>query len=79
MLQGLRIRHDLDGLVESNMESTLGQRRGYANVINTTHNGNVLRCEFNEPREGKLSSFSYLESLKNVKGNSTGVPFSKVV
>jgi hypothetical protein len=79
VLQGLRIRHALDGSVESNMEPTLGQRRGYANVINKTHNGNVLRCEFNEPREGKLDGFSYLESLKNVKGDSTGVPFSKVV
>jgi hypothetical protein len=47
--------------------------------INKTHNGNVLRCEFNKPREGKLDGFSYLESLKNVKGDSIGVPFSKVV
>jgi hypothetical protein len=61
------------------MESALGQGCGYANAINKTHNGNVLRCKFNEPREGKLGSFSYLESLKNVKGDSTGVPFSKVV
>jgi hypothetical protein len=79
VLQGLRIRHASDGSVESNMEPTLGQRRRYANVINKTHNGNVLRCKFNEPREGKLGGFSYLESLKNVKGDSNGVPFSKVV
>jgi hypothetical protein len=79
VLQGLRIRYALDGSVESNMEPALGQRRGYAKAINKTHNGNVLRCEFNEPREGKLDDFSYLESLKNVKGDSTGVPFSKVV
>jgi hypothetical protein len=64
VLQGLCIRHALDGSVESNMESALGQRRRYANAINKTNNGNVLRCEFNEPREGKLSGFSYLESLK---------------
>jgi hypothetical protein len=79
VLQGLRIRHALDGSVESNMEPELGQRHGYVNVINKTDNGNILRCEFNEPREGKLGGFSYLESLKNIKGDSTGVPFSKVV
>jgi hypothetical protein len=79
VLQGLRIRHALDGSVESNMEPALDQRCKYANVVNKTHNGNVLRCHFNEPREGKLDSFSYLESLKNVKGDSTRVPFSKVV
>jgi hypothetical protein len=36
-------------------------------VVDRTHNGNVLQCKFNEPREGKLSGFSYLESLKNNK------------
>jgi hypothetical protein len=61
------MRHASDGSVESNMEPTLGQRRGYANAINKTHNGNVLRCKFNEPREGKLGGFSYLESLKKCK------------
>jgi hypothetical protein len=79
VLQGLRIRHASDGSVESNMEPALDQRRRYANAVNKTHNGNVLRCKFNEPREGKLGGFSYLESLKNVKGDSNGVPFSKVV
>ena len=79
VLQGLRIRHALDGLVESNMEPALGQRHGYANAINKTHNGNVLRCKFHEPKEGKLDGFSYLESLKNVKGDSNGVPFSSIV
>jgi hypothetical protein len=67
VLQGLRIRHALDGSVESNMESALGQRRRYANEINKTHNGNVLRCKFNDPKEGKLDGFSYLESLKKHK------------
>jgi hypothetical protein len=67
VLQGLCIRDALDGLVESNMELTLGQRCGYENAINKKHNGNVLRCEFNEPREGKLDGFSYLESLKKHK------------
>jgi hypothetical protein len=42
------------------------------------HNDNVLRCNFNEPREGKLDGFSFLESLEKRKGDSTGVPFSKV-
>jgi hypothetical protein len=79
VLQSLRIRHASDGSVESNMELALDQRRRYANVVNKIHNGNVLRCKFNEPREGKLGGFSYLESLKNVKGDSNGVPFSKVV
>jgi hypothetical protein len=52
----------------------------YANAVNKTHNGNVLQCKFNEPREGKLGGFSYLESLKkNIKGDSIGVPFSKIV
>jgi hypothetical protein len=51
----------------------------YANVINKTHNGNVLRCKFNEPREGKLCGFSYLESLKNIKRDSIGVHFSNIV
>jgi hypothetical protein len=36
-------------------------------AVNKTHNGNVLRCKFNEPREGKLGGFSYLESLKKHK------------
>jgi hypothetical protein len=49
------------------METTLGQRCRYANVINKTHYGNVPRCKFNEPIEGKLNSFSYLESLKKRK------------
>jgi hypothetical protein len=35
-LQDLRIRHDLDGLVERNMELTLGQRRKNENEINKT-------------------------------------------
>jgi hypothetical protein len=79
VLQGLRIRHASYGSVERNMEPTLDQRRRYENAVNKTHNGNVLRCKFNEPKESKLGGFSYLESLKNVKGDSTGVPFSKVV
>jgi hypothetical protein len=33
----------------------------------TRHNDNVLRCNFNEPREGKLDGFSFLESLKKHK------------
>jgi hypothetical protein len=45
----------------------LDQRRRYANTVNKTHNGNILRCKFNEPREGKLDGFSYLESLKKRK------------
>jgi hypothetical protein len=53
---------------ERNMEPALGQRRGYASAINKTNNGSVLRCKFNEPREGKLGGFSYLESLKKRKG-----------
>jgi hypothetical protein len=57
----------------------LDQRRRYANTVNKTHNGNLLRCKFNEPREGNIGDFSYLESLKNVKGDSIGVPFSKIV
>jgi hypothetical protein len=67
VLQGLRIRHVSDGSVERNMEQALGQRCGYATAINKTHNGNVLRCKFNEPREGKLDGFSYLQSLKKCK------------
>jgi hypothetical protein len=67
VLQGLCIRHASYGSVESNMKLSLGQRRKYANAINKTHNGNVLRCNFNEPREGKLDDFSYLESLKKRK------------
>jgi hypothetical protein len=67
VLQGLHIRHALDGSVESNMEPTLGQSREYANAINKTHNGNILRCEFKDPRQGKLDGFSYLESLKKCK------------
>ena len=66
-LQGFRIRHASDGSVDSNMELALGQRHGYANVINKTNNGNVLRCKFNEPGEGKIDDFSYLESLKKCK------------
>jgi hypothetical protein len=79
VLQGLCIRHASDGSVESNMEPTLDQRCMYANGVNKTHNGNILRCKFNDPREGKVDGFSYLGSLKNVKGDSNGVPFSKVV
>jgi hypothetical protein len=60
VLQGLRIRHASYGSVKSNMESALAQRRRYANVINKTHNGNILQCKFNDPIEGKLDGFSYL-------------------
>jgi hypothetical protein len=67
VLQGLRIRHASDGSVESNMEPALDQRHKYTNAINKTHNGNILRCKFYEPREGKLDGFSYLESLKKRK------------
>jgi hypothetical protein len=67
VLQGLRIRHDLDGSVERNIELTLDQIHRYENAVNKTHNGNVLRCKFNEPREGKIDGFSYLESLKKHK------------
>jgi hypothetical protein len=67
VLQGLCIRHSSDGSFESNMEATLGQIHRYANMINKTCNGNVLRCNFNVPREGKLDDFSYLESLKKHK------------
>jgi hypothetical protein len=52
---------------ERNMEPTLGQRFGYENAINKIHNGNILRCKFNEPKEGKIDGFSYLESLKKHK------------
>jgi hypothetical protein len=44
------------------MEPTLGQRCRYAN--NKTHNGNVLQCNFNEPREGKLSQFFVFRDSK---------------
>jgi hypothetical protein len=57
LLHGLRIRHASDGLIERNMEPSVEQRFRYANVINETHNGNVLRCKFYEPREGKLGWF----------------------
>jgi hypothetical protein len=67
VLQGLLVMHASDGSVESNMELALGQRRRYANAVNKKHNGNILRCNFNEPREGKLDDFSYLESLKKCK------------
>jgi hypothetical protein len=67
VIQGLRIRHASNGSVESNMDPTLGQIRRYANVINKTQNGKVLRCNFNKPREGKLDGFPYLESLKKHK------------
>ena len=67
VLQGLRIRHASNGLVERNMELKLGQRHRYAYVVNKKHNGNILRCNFNDPREGKLDDFSYLESLKKRK------------
>ena len=36
VIQVLRIRHSLDGLVERNMEPTLGQRCRYENAIRKT-------------------------------------------
>jgi hypothetical protein len=57
----------------------LDQRHRYENAVKKTHNGNVLQCDFNEPIEGNIGGFSYLDSLKNVKGDSVGVPFSKIV
>jgi hypothetical protein len=66
VLHGLCIRHALDGSFESNMELTIGQRCGYANVINNTHNGNVLQCNFNEPREGKLGRFFIFRESEKV-------------
>jgi hypothetical protein len=67
VLQGLCIRHASDGSVESNMESALDQRRRYENTVNKTHNGNILRCKFNKPIEGKLDGFSYLERSEKHK------------
>ena len=64
VLQGLCIRHASDGLVESNMDPTLGQRMQMRLI---RHNDNILQCNFNEPREGKLDGFSFLESLKKRK------------
>ena len=46
-----------------------------ANAVDRTHNGNVLRCNFNEPREGNLGVFHIYRVWKNIKGNSVGVPF----
>jgi hypothetical protein len=57
------------------MELVLGQRCRYEKAINKTNNGNVLRCNFNEPREGKLDGFSYLESLKKCKRRLHGGTF----
>jgi hypothetical protein len=31
------------------------------------HDENTLQCNFNEPREGNLSGFSFLETLKKHK------------
>ena len=39
----------------------------YENAVDRTHDGNVLRCKFIEPKEGKLGDFSYLENLKKHK------------
>jgi hypothetical protein len=79
VVQGFRIRHASDGSVESNMESALGQRHRYENVNNKTHNGNILQCNLNEPREGKLDGFSYLGSLKKRKRRLHWVTFLKIV
>jgi hypothetical protein len=65
--QDIEAKCYIDGSVQSNMEPALGQRCRYENMINKTHNGNILRCNFNEPREGKLDNFSYLKSLKKCK------------
>jgi hypothetical protein len=54
------------GSVESNMEPTLGKNIGMQMRL-TRHNDNALQCDFNEPREGKLNGFSFLESLKKRK------------
>jgi hypothetical protein len=64
--QGLRIRHASNGSIERNMEPELGQRRRDANAVDR-HNDNFLRCNFNEPREGNIGRFSFLESLKKCK------------
>jgi hypothetical protein len=64
VLQGLCIRHASDGSVERNMEPTLDHKHRYENAFKKKHNDNVLRCNFNELREGNLGDFSYLESLK---------------
>ena len=52
------------GLVERNMEPTLGQiRRDEMRLI--SHNENPLQCNFNEPREGNIGSFfTFRESEK---------------
>jgi hypothetical protein len=54
------------GSDESNMELTLGQNARIQMRL-TGHNDNALQCNFNEPREGKLGGFSFLESLKRCK------------
>jgi hypothetical protein len=78
VLQGLHIRHASDGSVERNMEPVLGQRRRYANTINKTHNGNILRCKFNKPREGKIGCFFiFRESEKAQKKTPVGYLFRR--
>jgi hypothetical protein len=57
VIQVLHIKHASYGSNERNMEPALGQRHRYANAINKIHNGNVLRCNFNDPKEGKLGGF----------------------
>jgi len=53
------------GLVERNMEPTLGQICRDEKVINKTQN--PLQCIFHEPKEVKLGGFLFLESLKKNK------------
>jgi len=57
------------GSVERNMEPALDQRHRDTHVIKKTQ-WNPLQYNFNDPKEGKLGSFSFLESLKNVKEDS---------
>jgi hypothetical protein len=54
------------GLVESNMEPALGKNAGMQMRL-TGHNDNTLQCDFNEPKEGNLGGFSFLQSLKKHK------------
>jgi hypothetical protein len=52
--------------VERNMETSLGQRCKYANELKKD-TMRPLPCNFNEPREGKIGSFSTFRESEKCK------------
>jgi hypothetical protein len=73
----LGFKECFEGSVNRNMKLELGQRcKDETCDVIKYEQQESFHVKFYEPREGKISGFSHLESLKNTKRRLQSVPFS---